>query len=79
MLAVGILCELSVLCGLQAFEVGRDLFAWHNNPAALTNREDLIRFHLGEALDLLRGGPLHFDCVNDLCFTKTEMQAQVAL
>ena len=46
---------------------------------SFTDGEDLIGFHLFEALDFLRGGPLHFDRIDQLVISQPEMKPQVIL
>src|ERR1041384_5123354 len=50
-----------------------------DNPAALSNCNNLVWPHLSESLDLLGSRPLHFNRINDLCLSNPKMEPQVAL
>jgi len=50
-----------------------------NDPAAFANRDDLIRLHLGESFDLLRGRPLYLDGIHGLGLSQPEVKPQIAL
>ncbi len=53
--------------------------SWLNNPLTLTNRNDLIRFHLAKFLDLLRSRPLHFNQVHRRNLPQPKMKPKITL
>lgn len=50
-----------------------------DDAGAFADGQDLIWFDLCERFCFLRGGPLHFDGVDELRFAYAEVQAEVSL
>src|SRR5206468_12690058 len=68
------------LCSRRCKETaGKQLFRRLDNPTAFANGEDLVCFHLGEALDLLCSRPLNFDYIDNVNLPHAEVQTQVSL
>ena len=65
--------------GVELFGVAADLDRRLDNPTAFANGEDLVCFHIGEALDLLCSRPLNLDYIDNVNLPHAEVQTQVSL
>lgn len=68
-----------VLCGQSFSKMQLFGLAGLDDPAAFADCDDLVRLHLGEAFDLLRGRPLDLDGIYGLGLFQSEVEPEIAL